>query len=354
MAPRRRDLRHDPRRDYVPVPPDSDGTELRPVAYVPAGESADLPLITRTEPELPFWLPPPPVLVVLALSALLSLFSGAFQIDAAVSGVAPSCTTYADLNGTCACAPVQDVNISVPWGSRRAVRICPPPVTDANRCEAGTFWNTTACDYCPLGTYLPVDNNATGCQPCSAGTYAPEIGSALCDLCPRAHYCFAGASAPIACPSDRPALTYLGGATIAECIPCPPGYYCTVGNQTACPAGTYSSAHNATHSSTCTRCPAGYYGDSDALTSSTCSGGCAAGSFTNTTGSTACNTCANNAYTNAVVGHTVCTACAAGRLVCDAGIPAVQNAPICRPYVSGQCALPRCHMGVSSNCTIYT
>ncbi|XP_072282810.1 uncharacterized protein [Pyxicephalus adspersus] len=240
---------------------------------------------------------------------------------------------------------------------------CPVGSSEPMPCPVGTYSNSTgqslcrACPTghtcvdgdivkCPVGYYCPEDIDANP-VPCPPGTFNPTLGvtraehclqclpgmfcrdwassavSGPCQagffctagslvpnpsgngnesfggVCPPGHFCPPGTSMPIPCPygtfSDR---RYLSAES--QCIPCPPGYYCSSFGQTAptgrclagyycslgvsspaptgdgegggcprghycpvgsfhpyaCPAGTYN---NLTHQQDCLPCPAGYY-----------------------------------------------------------------------------------------------
>ena len=174
---------------------------------------------------------------------------------------------------------------------------------------------------CPGGYYLPSASAVSGCLPCPAGFYSsssfhgPNIVPSCQNICPVGHYCPLGSSSPIACPDGT-----FGGETglMTEACSglCKPGFFCLSGSPRMdqyicgsaafyCPLGSsdrtlveegfysapiYSHASERYLSMPCemgfycsggerTPCPAGTFGNESQLSSSLCSGTCPAGSY---------------------------------------------------------------------------
>ncbi|MBK8156687.1 MAG: hypothetical protein IPK55_12165 [Streptococcus sp.] len=105
-------------------------------------------------------------------------------------------------------------------------------------CPSNTYFSGLGIYYdaiaCPVGTYNAFTAKATlsDCLPCPPGKYCSKIGlSAAEGDCAAGYYCASGS------PDPKPST----GPTYG---PCPAGYYCGVGTitPTACLAGTYSPA----------------------------------------------------------------------------------------------------------------
>lgn len=185
-------------------------------------------------------------------------------------------------------------------------------------CPAGQYWNGSSCVVCPFGYYCNAGSTTPiicpggyYCQEgsssplvCNAGFYCPQ-GSGSGILCPVGNYCEAGSSVPSVCPANTfnptqgaasssscqncpsntssppgaascspscPAGQYWNGT---NCIICPPGFYCPVGNNVpilcpsgyfcsegstvpvACPQNTYSPIPGAASSAACLTCAPG-------------------------------------------------------------------------------------------------
>ncbi len=145
---------------------------------------------------------------------------------------------------------------------------------------------------------------------CAPGTYN---ATGTCTPCPagtistamNATGCFScgtltPTNPPVAC------LTCSAGTGTdgnGNCVPCQPGAYAAVGDGicTNCPLGKFSSDNSSSH---CDDCPKGSYTHSQGL--STCAD-CAAGFYASTRGTITCSPCTTGTFSTP--GSTVCLAC---------------------------------------------
>eukprot|EP00704_Kipferlia_bialata_P000894 g894.t1 len=111
----------------------------------------------------------------------------------------------------------------------------------------GSPTDGTTGDRCGVGMQCP--EGSTGEVACDGGSYNPTVGQAECLTCPPGYYCPAGST------------TYIGNV-------CAAGHYCAAGTSAAdefpCPAGTYYSSTGLTSSTGCVDCPKGYYCEAEA------------------------------------------------------------------------------------------
>ncbi|XP_045653112.1 multiple epidermal growth factor-like domains protein 11 [Ursus americanus] len=170
-------------------------------------------------------------------------------------------------------------------GSRESQPSCPRGQLCAKQCPPGF--------YCPEGsgepTLCPPHTVAAAsgakqqeeCGPCPAGRWC-EAGDPTTRPCPVGHYCPGGNETSPGMPQACPEHTYLaaeGGQSLAECLPCPPGYHCLSpglssfkshpcppgywcpGDQGAvlCPPGTFRIKPGASSQEDCELCPPGHY-----------------------------------------------------------------------------------------------
>ncbi|KAL2085398.1 hypothetical protein ACEWY4_018718 [Coilia grayii] len=190
--------------------------------------------------------------------------------------------------------------------------VCPPgsarPNLPSNACPPGTLSNRTdltdhtQCQLCPArfaclrgtggnqrpplscfpGHYCPVGTMFPTQYKCPPGTWSERSGlesERECRPCPRGWYCLTGTGAPSGrcssghyCPDGTmygtqhpcPAGTYstmMGNGQRADCLMCPPGYFCKEGTSkpTPCPPATYRRIKGGQGPRDCPLCPAGYY-----------------------------------------------------------------------------------------------
>ena len=162
-------------------------------------------------------------------------------------------------------------------------------------CNTGYYPLTTSvCGPCTNGNALGVytgsgTNSADAPFTCIPGAYKL---AGVCTLCPNGTYSTGGTvTACTACRtcgtgSYQSALCLPGStADVAACT-CNPGYWGSSDTCTACPAGTYSPAINAT-SYPCVQCPAGSFSSQTARTNSLACALCPPGWFGPTPGSAA-------------------------------------------------------------------
>ncbi|CAK8677709.1 unnamed protein product [Clavelina lepadiformis] len=190
-------------------------------------------------------------------------------------------------------------------------------------CLEGTAGVPRANNLCPKGYFCPESTERNNENPCLAGTYGPDAGmeteAAACKSCPEGRYCTQGSSTPgVPCPRGHhceaetgdegngdgakepvPCMagTYTaeeGARTIASCVDCPAGYYCTSGtaNPSSCPPGTFQPDVQKPSADNCLPCTAGMACTVAALTQpdSSCSPGyyCPVGSSLPNNDSHAC------------------------------------------------------------------
>ncbi|CAK7320737.1 hypothetical protein VULLAG_LOCUS22832 [Vulpes lagopus] len=120
----------------------------------------------------------------------------------------------------------------------------------------------------------------------NAGLALPGTGAKPGDPaprpCPAGHYCPGGNETSTGAPQACPEHTYLaaeGGKSLAECLPCPPGYHCLSPGLSSfknhpcppgywcpggrgpflCPPGTFRTKPGATSQEDCELCPPGHY-----------------------------------------------------------------------------------------------
>jgi len=97
-------------------------------------------------------------------------------------------------------------------------------ITCSQLCPVGSHCPKGVLKLCPSGSYQD-ETGQTSCKACQAGTYQESDGKTLASDC-------------LVCPSSTPFSP--SGASICSAV-CPPGYYCSNGVTTACPANTFST-----------------------------------------------------------------------------------------------------------------
>ncbi|KAM9299008.1 uncharacterized protein PAF06_016002 [Gastrophryne carolinensis] len=128
-------------------------------------------------------------------------------------------------------------------------------------------WNVTLGGPCPVGHFCPAGTSLP--VPCPPGTFSGLLfltAESLCTPCPPGYYCSSpGQSAPTHrclagyyCTSGVSSSAPSNEAFPGEGGACPGGHYCPAGSShpLACPSGTYNPL---THQQDCLACPAGYY-----------------------------------------------------------------------------------------------
>jgi hypothetical protein len=180
----------------------------------------------------------------------------------------------------------QGANISMPIDQITGY-VCPAGhfcITGSSlptKCPPGTMNNATggislsSCLLCRAGYTCPNPGTINPTELCAPGYYCPggDITSTL--NCTKGNYCAGGNSAPVACTQGTytsgtgrsscdicPAGSWCGLATSVP-QPCAAGFYCDEGSNQAndqyCPSGTYNNRTGASQQSDCLPCPPGYY-----------------------------------------------------------------------------------------------
>lgn len=242
-------------------------------------------------------------------------FEIALNGDAVLSvggGISPNCEVPvpacgdAGAVGNIECELSLDIKdgdvLSPEWASSHAsdVGVVAVDVFGRVRCEAGSYFNTTAT------------TDGDICSPCPAGRYCPESGMTQDSLPEQAcgspaFYCPVGSVDKVPLSVGHYGLTAAGsnesGLFFASQVICEAGAYCEGGKKYLCPAGTY--------------------GGTQGLSGPACSGQCAPGSAAKE-GSTSCTSCAAGKFASQV-GATTCEPCPAGYF-CP---PASQSPELC-------------------------
>ena len=180
-----------------------------------------------------------------------------------------------------------------PVGSRQptlcpATMYCPAGVDAGILCPNGTY-NTengleepAQCRNCTAGRYCQ-DGEIKG--QCDAGYHCYSGAKAANDsdlVCPLNHYCEAGTSVAVRCPSGK-IRTTTGAESPSDCSDCTAGHYCpetSDGVEIICPAGFYCES-GVTQP---TACDVGKYVDTTGSTSEAACQNCTAGSLCNLQG----------------------------------------------------------------------
>ena len=139
-----------------------------------------------------------------------------------------------------------------------AGHFCPEGANQAQACPRGTYYGGTGlydsrgCTACASGHYCPfmgqisydrVNNMCDAGFYCIGGSSRPEpTDDTTGSRCPAGGYCVKGTPAPAACDPGQYG-PYVGARSLADCIPCKPGYYCLGEDSTdatsLCAAGYY-------------------------------------------------------------------------------------------------------------------
>ncbi|XP_059233709.1 uncharacterized protein LOC132002609 isoform X2 [Mustela nigripes] len=163
--------------------------------------------------------------------------------------------------------------------------LCPQGQLCAKQCPPGFYCPEGSGEptLCPPHTVAaaPGAKHQDDCGPCPAGRWC-KAGDPTTHPCPAGHYCPGGNKTSPGTPQACPEHTYLaaeGGQSLAECLPCPPGYHCLSpglssfksqpcppgywcpGDQGAflCPPGTFRTKPGASSQEDCELCPPGHY-----------------------------------------------------------------------------------------------
>ncbi|CBY12491.1 unnamed protein product [Oikopleura dioica] len=183
---------------------------------------------------------------------------------------------------------------------------CPTGSFEGIPCPDGTFRNNTgdwfgfdeaSCQPCDPGKYCLEDDRLIDCEAgfiCSWGATKPDPDDGITGfICPKGHYCTAGALRPEPCPAGF-YMEDEGAGSADDCFECEPGFYCprasesgtlhvclegyycpqesAVGNAEACPVGHACPARSSepepcaqgTYApiikmGSCLDCPEGFY-----------------------------------------------------------------------------------------------
>ncbi|GMF22634.1 unnamed protein product [Phytophthora lilii] len=173
----------------------------------------------------------------------------------AVSG-AKSSNECALCNGGsyCEAGAIQPEVLTCPEGF-----YCSPGVESPTVCTLGHYCpcGATAQIPCPLG-YLgrttPLDGAFTSlyssCEACPPGTFGIDANRSRCDQCLEGYVCLGATN------SSHPERRDVDNG-----YPCPPGHYCPAGSSSeiACPSGTYQPSYKTANVSSCLLCPENSY-----------------------------------------------------------------------------------------------
>lgn len=155
------------------------------------------------------------------------------------------------VTGTC------EVGYFCPAGSTVAKQnICPA----GNECPAGS----SAATPCTDPNYQDIKGQGS-CKVCGAGYECTDTTRTLCrpDQSSQSYYCPDNAYSRVLCP-DGQFTNIIGAETAADCVDCPPGFYCP----------------NSLSSAKIVECPSGFYCDGQAYTAD----GSGTGTYTCTDG----------------------------------------------------------------------
>ena len=213
---------------------------------------------------------------------------------------------------------------------------CPNPCPNASSflnadteqcvpCDAySAWWNGTLCE-CKAQTPMRLNWTHCVCPPgfyCSSGEQAPAP-------CPKgSYYCPTNSTSPLLCANG----SYTNASAQSECVPCLPG---SAGQGCeACKPGTFSQQQLQ-----CSTCAAGSYAPN---ASATACQACPPGTIANESGATRCDPCSPGWYASSSTRQCAqCTAgsyaSAAGSTACDACIPGSfsSSSTACAPCAAG-------------------
>ncbi|XP_077105722.1 uncharacterized protein LOC143764221 isoform X2 [Ranitomeya variabilis] len=138
------------------------------------------------------------------------------------------------------------VGLSLPTGLCSAGFFCPGNFTSttptAFLCPKGHFCTAGSSHPipCPTGQYQP-NTGSHSCTPCQPGLFCQEAVAGDPQPCPSHSYCPAGTLFPVSCPNGTYTPLEMNGLREkGECLPCPPGNYCRGGKlQGPCAAGHF-------------------------------------------------------------------------------------------------------------------
>jgi hypothetical protein len=178
------------------------------------------------------------------------------------------------------------------------------------------------------------------CDSCPVNTYNDEVGAnsiKSCKSCPHdSPLAPAGSSSVLQCIATLCSDGYRTLQGYPDCsVQCPKGAFCTGGQVSSCPSGTFNPNRGASNATDCVPCPLGSF------TASIGSPGCLpcpAGYFQDSKGNVQCIPCEENTY-NPTAGSTSISAC----LPCGVSAP---YSPI-GSVSSLQCTSPPCDWSVN-------
>ncbi|XP_071505048.1 uncharacterized protein [Diadema antillarum] len=187
-----------------------------------------------------------------------------------------------------------DGQIIVTWGDQcLSGHYCPEGTTLMEECPPGTYLNYRGaeseadCVECNPGRYCESAGASDETADCFAGYYC--LGGAIRgdpydnvtgQVCPKLYHCPIGSSSPVICDEG----TYSNQTGLEECRNCPVGMYCQpLNDPVPCPQGYYclggvNSANDPRP------CQSGYFGDREGLQAEDECTECLAGSYCETDG----------------------------------------------------------------------
>jgi len=219
---------------------------------------------------------------------------------------------------------------------------------NCTQCKPGTYQSQssqTFCTNCTANTYNQNSSSISSgdCLPCSY-PQTSDPGSAACSSCKPGEYYD---NANSMCKGCGVGTYGIGGPS---CLPCPPGTYNNMTNQSSCaqcPTGYTFSGQNATSILNCTACGVGNY----ALNASVCSI-CPQGSYNNISASASCTLCPAGTYNNNTGSPSFsdCRACPLGSYASQNGSVGCQACGIgTHANVTGLATCYQCAPGHATN-----
>ena len=144
-------------------------------------------------------------------------------------------------------------------------------------CNAGSSCRLGFETKCPGGKYTPVKGLAN-CIPCPPGYYCNNTkGTSEPKLCTTFNFCPIGSTIPTPCRAGTYTESFMKGLEASfQCAPCPTGFFCPSGSydgSNKCAAGYYCHSGASAANQPVNLCPMGYYCPEGALLPTECPNG---------------------------------------------------------------------------------